>query len=488
MAFLYTPHYSLAKPTTGEINWDDEINHNFDIIDEVLHQLELHTRDTNNPHLTTYAQVGAAPVQHTHSGGDIYGQVAQAKNADTVDYLHFRIESQRLQYSIDGLHYQNVASGDSDTVDGIHFRVTNDQLQYSLEGSTYYTVFAGNADTVDHIHFRITNNLLEFSTDGVNYTVAGEMTKTVYDPNNNGIVDNAERVGGYPPHATPVPESVAIRDQSGDLVARVFRSTVTSSAPLIVASTILVTNLNADMVDGLHASSFASATHNHDATYVRKGTQDTITVQHTFNPSGAPFLIGTNAQGQLVAGLNADQVDGYHGQDLVLKNNTTSLSINVPTGQTINFQVGGTTRAYINEYGLVGAVYNADLAEGFTYGLPTPPEEGVAVGVGNDGKVYPCRPRQRCIGIISYSPGILLGMTHNFREEFTRSRRVPVALRGQVKALVYSGKSGIRPGDQLTTGRNGHLVKRRLFGPTVAIALESLSPKSVGRIRVVILT
>lgn len=45
---------------------------------------------------------------------------------------------------------------------------------------------------------------------------------------------------------------------------------------------------------------------------------ETIPVQHTFNPStaGAPFLLGANAAGQLVTGLNADQVDGQHLADL----------------------------------------------------------------------------------------------------------------------------------------------------------------------------
>ena len=39
----------------------------------------------------------------------------------------------------------------------------------------------------------------------------------------------------------------------------------------------------------------------------------TVTVQHTFNPTGAPFLIGGAATGVLVAGLNSDQLDGQEG-------------------------------------------------------------------------------------------------------------------------------------------------------------------------------
>jgi YD repeat-containing protein len=133
----YTPNYHLAKPSQGDVNWDDEINGNFDIIDQVLTQvttsLESHAINTDNPHNTTYAQVGAAPTSHTHQGSDILGQVS----------------------------------------------------------------YAANADRTDNIHLKTENNLLYFSTDNINWTVTGEMTKAVYDTNNDGIVDNADRIDGY---------------------------------------------------------------------------------------------------------------------------------------------------------------------------------------------------------------------------------------------------------------------------------------------------
>jgi hypothetical protein len=46
--------------------------------------------------------------------------------------------------------------------------------------------------------------------------------------------------------------------------------------------------------------------------YVHLSIARTITAQHTFNPATAiaPFVLGANAQGRLVSGLNADQVDG----------------------------------------------------------------------------------------------------------------------------------------------------------------------------------
>lgn len=54
--------------------------------------------------------------------------------------------------------------------------------------------------------------------------------------------------------------------------------------------------------------------------YVHKDVARTIQAVHTFNPSaaGAPFLLGTNAQGQKVLGLNADLLDGKSIEDLIL--------------------------------------------------------------------------------------------------------------------------------------------------------------------------
>ena len=49
------------------------------------------------------------------------------------------------------------------------------------------------------------------------------------------------------------------------------------------------------------------------AQYVHVSAPRTITAQHIFAPSiaQAPFVLGANAQGQLVAGLNADLLDGF---------------------------------------------------------------------------------------------------------------------------------------------------------------------------------
>lgn len=60
----------------------------------------------------------------------------------------------------------------------------------------------------------------------------------------------------------------------------------------------------------------ASAVH----TILRAGVNSTITAQHTFAPGTAmaPFILGTNAQGQLVTGLNAALLDGHTAAEFAL--------------------------------------------------------------------------------------------------------------------------------------------------------------------------
>lgn len=65
---------------------------------------------------------------------------------------------------------------------------------------------------------------------------------------------------------------------------------------------------------------------------------ETITGNWTFNPSGAPFAIGASATGQLVTGLNADQIDGLDEPDLLLVDGSNALTgnLSVDPGITID--------------------------------------------------------------------------------------------------------------------------------------------------------
>ena len=194
---------------------------------------------------------------------------------------------------------------------------------------------------------------------------------------------NADTVDGHHANAfasaTHNHDATYIRKNNADTITAVHTfSPSTASAPFILDSNAqrqLVTGLNADMVDGQHADAFATANHNHDASYVRKGTADTITAVHTFNPSsaGAPFILGANAQGRLVTGLNADTVDGQHAEAFAAANHNHDASyVRKSTADTITavhtFNPSSAGAPFIlgsNAQGRLVSGLNADMVDGY---------------------------------------------------------------------------------------------------------------------------
>jgi len=70
------------KAITGKTNW-------YDAPSKTLEDLNAHINNTNNPHNTTYSQVGAAPASHTHTPSQISPQGAgSGLDADLLDGLH----------------------------------------------------------------------------------------------------------------------------------------------------------------------------------------------------------------------------------------------------------------------------------------------------------------------------------------------------------------------------------------------------------------
>jgi hypothetical protein len=107
--------------------------------------------------------------------------------------------------------------------------------------------------------------------------------------------------------------------------------------------------------------------------YVTSATPRTITAQHTFAPLIAepPFILGSNAQTQLIVGLNADQLDGFESTYFQPSTvNLTSLSSMATTGLYVVTGSGtsstraitstGTTLTITNGSGVAGNI-NIDL-------------------------------------------------------------------------------------------------------------------------------
>ncbi|MFC3802795.1 phage tail protein [Cohnella sp. GCM10012308] len=153
---------------------------------------------------------------------------------------------------------------------------------------------------------------------------------------------NADMVDGY--HVSTVGTtnfSIPYRDGNAVISANRFNSLIASgTSPFVVASTTVVTNLNADMVDGFHLNqdvrttarpTFAGADLTGGEVWLGAGNVNgplTFSATPVFrygasfvddNGTGAaPFSVSSG--GSTVTNLSADMVDGYHATDFVLSN------------------------------------------------------------------------------------------------------------------------------------------------------------------------
>ena len=168
---------------------------------------------------------------------------------------------------------------------------------------------------------------LYIGTDSGNFAFSG-MSTSVYDTNEDGIVDDSDKLDGLHAATASTVSTVAARDSSGNLTAKTLISDVADgTTPLTVTSTTKVTNLNADMVDGLHAANVSTAS--------------TIAARNASGNLLANVLVSDVAQGTApltvtsttkVTNLNADMVDGYTASnssgDIPISNGTLNTNLN----------------------------------------------------------------------------------------------------------------------------------------------------------------
>ncbi len=107
------------------------------------------------------------------------------------------------------------------------------------------------------------------------------------------------------------------------------------------------------------------------ANYVHIAIARTITVQHTFNPTAAaPFIIGASAADLLVDGLNADQVDGIEGPELIQRDGSIGF-----TGHQSALDSSPTDALHLTSKGYVDGVVsggNAVRAKAILITTPVP--------------------------------------------------------------------------------------------------------------------
>ena len=183
---------------------------------------------------------------------------------------------------------------------------------------------------------------------------SGDMLKSVYDPDDDGVVDNSEALGG---HSTSYFAAASHTHSGSDITSQVSDSDKVDGYD---ASSFSLTTHNhsgvyapvshqhqgsditsqvsdADTVDGQHASEFASASHDHSGVYApvshqHQGTDitsqvsdsDKVDGQHasdfasaSHNHSGIYAPISHQHAGTDITSIvdNSDKLDGYHSSD-----------------------------------------------------------------------------------------------------------------------------------------------------------------------------
>jgi hypothetical protein len=122
-------------------------------------------------------------------------------------------------------------------------------------------------------------------------------------------IGDADTLNGLSSDTSDTASTIAARDASGDIAANAFESTVaTGTAPLTIASTTIVNNLNADQTDGYDADETDTA-----STLAARDSSGDIQAnafESTVATGTAPLTVASTT---VVPNLNADTLDGQDG-------------------------------------------------------------------------------------------------------------------------------------------------------------------------------
>lgn len=138
---------------------------------------------------------------------------------------------------------------------------------------------------------------------------------TMWHAGNDGVGSglDADKLDGFQSDTAATSNTIALRGAGGGITATAFSSTVaTGSSPLIVSSTTQVTNLNSDMTDGFHATIATNS--NTIAVRGPAGNLDATTLSLAASTGNIPMTILSTT---MVPNLNADMVDGIHATYLM---------------------------------------------------------------------------------------------------------------------------------------------------------------------------
>lgn len=230
-------------------------NLNADRLDNLHENSFLRYRDTATTQVNTlWAQIGirqynrALPDGLEKSNTYNYGSVISLPGNDSRLDIWYNHHSSNAEYESNGIQYRT-GWGDSK----MPWRTLLDTVNYpSYADSRYVTIDTDQAVTGT----KTFSKYIKFSNSWEAAGLMGSGDISLGASNRNLVYLNTTE---FRPHAAET-NKIALGNDSGywkSVTSRQFISKVGSgTAPLVVASNTLVSNLNADRLDGLHAKSF----------------------------------------------------------------------------------------------------------------------------------------------------------------------------------------------------------------------------------------
>lgn len=213
MANTYTTNLSLAKPALGDLNWDDEINSNFDILDAAVKSTDLDTRylklDCSNDPLTGGLDLGANSLTTTGTiTGDnffaSYGTVGAPSYSFTgeEDSGIYHISRDTLGFTVGGSLALKLDSYGAMIVDGVANApsftfISDDDTGFYRIGADNLGITLGGNKKVDFAvaGMTVTGNITATGTINAN---GGTMTGSLkmQDASETGNISTEHTSGG----------------------------------------------------------------------------------------------------------------------------------------------------------------------------------------------------------------------------------------------------------------------------------------------------
>lgn len=266
-------------------------NLNADRLDNLHENSFLRYRDTVTTQVNTlWAQIGirqynkALPDGLEESNTYNYGSVISLPGNDSRLDIWYNHHSSDAEYKSNGIQYRT-GWGDGK----MPWRTLLDTVNYPSYADSHYVTIATDQAVTGTKTF---SKYIKFSNSWEAAGLMGSGDISLGASNRNLVYLNTTE---FRPHGTET-NKIALGNDSGywkSVTSGQFISKVGSgTAPLVVASNTLVSNLNADLLDGLHAERFLVSVGRSDGTfdlntYSERAIKEIRTTEQTTN--NAPF-------------------------------------------------------------------------------------------------------------------------------------------------------------------------------------------------------